>query len=62
MTLLYKVLRSENSEENSEASRLFTGANLVLRPAYKGGAEIAVEIREKPKVGSGTNHYRSFDN
>jgi len=28
-----KVLRSENSEENSEESRLFTGANLVLRPA-----------------------------
>ena len=31
--LLYKVSRSENSEENSEDSRLFTGANLVLRPA-----------------------------
>ena len=31
--LLYKVLRSENSEENSEDSRLFTGANLVLRLA-----------------------------
>ena len=33
MTLLYKVLRSENSEENSEESRLLTGANLVLRQA-----------------------------
>jgi len=30
LTSLYKVLRSENSEE----SRLFTGANLVLRPAW----------------------------
>jgi len=35
LTLLYKVLRSENSEENSEESRLFTGANLVLRPALQ---------------------------
>jgi len=33
LTLLYKVSRSENSEENSEESRLFTRANLVLRPA-----------------------------
>ena len=33
LTLLVKVLRSENSEENSEETRLFTGANLVLRPA-----------------------------
>ena len=33
--------------------------------AVKGGAEIAVEIREKrssPKVCSGTNHRRSFGN
>ena len=36
LTLLVKVLRSENSEENSEESRLFTGANLVLRPALDG--------------------------
>jgi len=33
LTLNYKVLRIENSEENSEESRLFTKANLVLRPA-----------------------------
>jgi len=33
LTLLYKVLRSENSEE----SRLFKGANLVLRPAWGNG-------------------------
>ena len=35
LTLLYIVLRSENSEENSEESRLFTTANLVLRPALR---------------------------
>ena len=29
------MLRSENSEENSEESRLFTGENLVLRPALR---------------------------
>jgi len=33
LTLLDTVLRSENSEENYEESRLFTGANLVVRPA-----------------------------
>jgi hypothetical protein len=33
LTLLEKVPRSENSEENSEESRLFTGTNSVLRPA-----------------------------
>ena len=35
LTLLEKVLRSENSEENSEESRLCTGTNLglVLRSA-----------------------------
>ena len=33
LTLLEKVLKSQDSEENSEESRLFTGANLVLRPA-----------------------------
>jgi len=33
---LDKVLRSENSEENSEKLRLFTGANLFLRPALPG--------------------------
>jgi len=37
LTLLYKVLRSENSEENSEELRLFTGANLVLQPASEVG-------------------------
>jgi len=39
LTLLYKVLRSENSEENSEESRLLTGANLVLRPALWSDSE-----------------------
>jgi len=34
LTLLEKVPRSKNSEENSEKSRLFTGSNLVLRPAW----------------------------
>jgi len=33
LTLLVIVLRSDNFEENSEESRLFTGANLVLPPA-----------------------------
>ena len=44
LALLYKVLRSENSEENSEESRLFTGANLVLRPAStRGVGNIKIE-------------------
>jgi len=33
LTLHVKVPRSENSEKSSEESRLFTRANLVLRPA-----------------------------
>jgi len=46
LTLLVKVLRSENSEENSEESRLFTGANLVLRPAR--GYSLNTLILKKP--------------
>jgi len=44
LTLLYKVLRSENSEKNSEQSRLFTRTNLVLRPASaRGVSNIKIE-------------------
>ena len=48
MKLLYQILKSENSEENSEGSRLFTRANLVLRPAsiYDFGMCTDVEMED----------------
>jgi len=60
LTLLYKVLRSENSEENSEESRLFTRANLVLRPAswFRLGFGFSYRSPFPFRVSSSTNAVR----